>query len=237
MAIDGRTLASEQDAPTAFSTYVGASYFDTLALSPVQGRVLMATDSRPGQEGAVVNQRFADMFFADGDALNRRIRLTSPEPTPSSSPWLTGVVPTLPRYFGPGQQQLPDPAVYIPRQLDPAPQVASIIVRAEPGALAAVASSLREEVRALDPDLPLYNSARLEDAIALSRYPVRLVGTWFGVLAVIALVVAAVGLFALTAHGVAQRTQEIGGGRDDPSRSPSIPHRSGRGTARRIDIL
>jgi putative ABC transport system permease protein len=50
----------------------------------------------------------------------------------------------------------------------------------------------------------------MDTTIARSRYPTRLVGTWFGVLALIALVLASVGVFALTAHGVAQRTQEIG---------------------------
>jgi ABC-type antimicrobial peptide transport system permease subunit len=69
---------------------------------------------------------------------------------------------------------------------------------------------LRAEVHALDPDLPLFNVARLEDVIAMSRTPVRIIGTWFGAVAFIALVVAAVGLFALTAHGVVQRRQEIG---------------------------
>ncbi len=211
VVIDGHPPA-DANGPIATTTYVTPTFFETLGFLPVRGRALTSADDRPGQEAAVVNQRFAAMFFPNEEPLGRRIQLSSPTP-PSTSPWLTvvGVVPTLPRRFeGPGQKQLPDPAVYLPFSLDPAPRVASIIVRAGSGGVAAVAPALREEVRALDADLPLYNVARLEDALAQSRLGVRLIGTWFGVLAVIALVVASVGLFALTAHAVAQRAQEIG---------------------------
>ncbi len=122
---------------------------------------------------------------------------------------VVGVVPTIPRQFGPASERS-DPAVYVPLQLDPSLRLASITVRADPGGERAVAATLREEVRGLDADLPLYAVALLTDVIAQTRSPVRLVGTWFSVLALIALVVASVGLFAITAHGVAQRTQEIG---------------------------
>jgi ABC-type antimicrobial peptide transport system permease subunit len=122
---------------------------------------------------------------------------------------VVGVVPTVPRQFGPPSERS-DPAVYAPLQLDPALRLASITVRAEPGGERAVAATLREEVRRLDPDLPLFAVALLTDVIAQTRSPTRLIGTWFSVLALIALIVASVGLFAITAHGVVQRTQEIG---------------------------
>jgi putative ABC transport system permease protein len=211
IVVDGQHIVGEPTETTATTTYVTPAYFETLGLRVLEGRALVPSDGRPGEEGVVVNQRLADMFFPQQSAIGQRIQLGT-RASASSSPWLTivGVVPTLQRYLGPRQQQLPDPAVYVPIQLDPAPRAASIIVQAGSAGVAVVAPLLRAEMRALDPDLPLYNLTTLEDAIALSRYPVRLVGTWFAILAVIALVVAAVGLFALTAHGVAQRTQEIG---------------------------
>ena len=211
VALDGKALPEGTTAPVASATYVSDRYFETLGLSTLQGRTLNATDAQPGQEAALVNQRFADMFFPDGVVVGRRVQLTSPTP-PSASPWLTvvGVVPTLPRHFGPGLRQGPDPAVYLPFRLDSTSRTTSITVRASPGGEREAAAALREAVRGLDADLPLYGVALLQDAIAQSRYPVRLVGIWFGTIAIIALVVASVGLFALTAHGVAQRTQEIG---------------------------
>jgi putative ABC transport system permease protein len=116
--------------------------------------------------------------------------------------------------------------VYAPLESDPAPDGrAVVIVKASTSAkasadksafakadnnLAAATHALREEVRALDPNLPLFGIETLDTAIARSRMPVRMVGTWFAVLALVALVLASVGLYALTAHGVAQRVQEIG---------------------------
>jgi predicted permease len=210
VALDGQAPAPDPNVARTTAGYVSEHYFEALGLSPLLGRLLTRADSDPGREAVLVNQRFADMFLSDGVVIGRRIQLTGGVP-PSASPWLTvvGVVPTLPVFWGP-PPDAPDPAVYMPLQLDPTSRIASITVRAEPGGDRAVAAALREQIRSLDPDLPLFAVAPLEDVIARARYPTRLVGTWFGVLAIIALVVASVGLFAITAHGVAQRTQEIG---------------------------
>ena len=210
LALDGKPLPPDGNPPQVIVGYVTERYFDTLGLSLVQGRMVTRADAAPGREGVVVSQRFVDRFFAEGTAIGRRIQLTSTTP-PSVSPWLTvvGVVPTIPRQFCPPSERS-DPAVYVPLRLDPSLRLASITVRGEPGGERAVAATLREEVRRLDPDLPLFAVASLTDVIAQTRSPIRLIGTWFSVLALIALVVASVGLFAITAHGVAQRTQEIG---------------------------
>ena len=73
-----------------------------------------------------------------------------------------------------------------------------------------VISVLREEVRAIDPDLPLFNIRTMDEALARQRWPFRTFGTMFGIFAFIALVLSAVGLYAVTAYSVTQRTQEIG---------------------------
>jgi predicted permease len=210
VALDGQPLSTDVNPPQVVTGYVTGGYFDTLGLSLAQGRMVTSADAEPGREAVVVSQRFVERFFTDGAAIGRRLQLMSTTP-PSVSPWMTivGVVPTIPRQFGPPSARS-DPAVYVPLRLDPAMRVASITVRAEPGGARAVAATLREEVRRLDPDLPLFAAALLTDVIAQTRAPTRTIGTWFGVLALIALIVASVGLFAITAHGVAQRTQEIG---------------------------
>jgi putative ABC transport system permease protein len=98
--------------------------------------------------------------------------------------------------------------VYAPLHAEPAPEGrAAIIVK---GPLAPVAAALREIVRALDPTLPLFAIETVDASLARGRFPARVLGTWFGALALAALVLAAVGVFAMTAHSVAQRTHEIG---------------------------
>jgi putative ABC transport system permease protein len=187
----------------------GPRYFETLKFPVVRGRMLAAGDEFPGREGAVVNERFAAMFFGQEDPIGKRIRLTQPGPAPVPPPaWLTvvGVVPALPDYV---PNRPDDAVVYAPLLGDPTvPRAFAVIVRA--ASKPAAASALREEIARLDGDLPVFAIQTFDEILAMTRMGARMIGSWFQVLAIIALVLSAVGLFALTAHGVAQRRKEIG---------------------------
>jgi predicted lysophospholipase L1 biosynthesis ABC-type transport system permease subunit len=100
------------------------------------------------------------------------------------------------------------PLVYASLEAEPAPEGrAAIIVR---GPVREATARLRQEVEALDPHLPLFAIETLEQARARGRLPQRLISVWFGTLAAVALVLATVGVFAVTAHNVTERTHEIG---------------------------
>jgi putative ABC transport system permease protein len=216
LSIDGRSNIGGGRPPTVMYVYVGARYFETLGLRAFQGRTLLPEDGDSGREAAVVNQRFAEMFFGSGDPIGRRIRLAAPAAPglpPDIGPWLTivGVTPTLPQ-FGPGQEA-GSPMVFASARSEPIPgRFVSIIVRGRTAAtgLSTIVPILREDVRAIDADLPLYFFQSFDDVVARTRYPHRLIGSLFGLLALIALVLACVGLYALTAYAVTRRTQEIG---------------------------
>jgi putative ABC transport system permease protein len=208
LLIDGRESPPDEKPPQITYVDVGARYFETIGLPITRGRDLRADDSLTGREGAIVNQRFAEKFFPGADPIGQRIQMNSANEPNAGLPWLTivGVVPTLPNFF---PDHMADPVVYAPLDADVNPSRAvSIIVRGPSKALAA--TSLRDEVRALDADLPVYAIQTLDEAVARSRWPVRVIGSWFLALALIAITLAAVGLYAMTAHGVSQRAQEIG---------------------------
>jgi putative ABC transport system permease protein len=148
------------------------------------------------------------MFFPNEDPVGQRIRLTPTGPTEGSVPWLTivGVVPTIPSFLS---NLPPDPIAYAPLLTEsiPPPSI-SVIVRAS--SKAAAVAALREQVGALDADLPVFAIQTLDEAVDLTRKGPRMIGSWFQTLAIIAVLLATVGVYALTAHGVSQRSHEIG---------------------------
>ncbi len=209
LAIDGRSPTPDETPTTVSNVYIGPRYFSTLRLKLLSGREFDDRDGAAGQETAIVNQRFASMFFPDGNAIGHRIRLANAAVPGTPQPWLeiVGVSPTIPQFVGATE---PEPVVYVPVRGEPAPhRFASVIARGDAD-VATTIKNLREEIRHVDPDIAGYFVQTMDQLLASGRWPIRVFGSIFGLLAAIALLLASVGLYAVTAHGVAQRTQEIG---------------------------
>jgi predicted permease len=211
MAIDGRPIEAAELLPTVTTVLAGERYFETIGVA-VRGRTFTREDGTTGREVAIVNARLAALHFPDADAIGQRIQITNANAPPSEvvPPWVTivGVSPTVRQGLGGDSDPLGDPVVYLPYRADPIPGMA-LLVRA-PGAAGTAATLLREEVRALDPELPVFDVRTLDEQMALSRWPWRVFGSMFAIFAVVALVLSAVGLYAVTARSVTQRTAEIG---------------------------
>jgi putative ABC transport system permease protein len=84
-----------------------------------------------------------------------------------------------------------------------------LVVRA-PGEPGRITTLVREEMRAIEPDLPLFGILTMDQTLAQQRWPFRVFGSMFAIFAGFALVLSAVGLYAVTASSVIQRTPELG---------------------------
>jgi putative ABC transport system permease protein len=212
LLVDGRPETPGVAPPVVSLLGISSGYFEALGLAVVRGRAFNDIDGTGGHESAIVNQRFAAMHFAGEDPIGRRIRLVDGNPRavdPSManlSAVIVGVVPTVrQRNF---QEPDPDPVVYVPYRVDPQRFMTLLVrTRSDP---ATITPLVREEMRLLEPDLPLFGIQTLDKLLAQIRWPMRVFGSMFAIFALIALVLSAVGLYAVTAYSVSQRTAEIG---------------------------
>jgi predicted permease len=207
MEVDGRPAQDRARAPRVTSVSVSDNYFEALQLPLRRGRGFGSRDGTPGHDTAIVNERFVSQYFPNEDPVGRRIRLFPDDAAqPAQVVTIVGVVPTVRQRNV--EEVDPDAVVYKPLRQD-APRGLSILVRTagEPGT---AASALRQAVRDVDSDQPLFNVRTMTESLARSRWPWRVFGSMFAIFALIALLLSSVGIYAVTAYSVTQRTQEIG---------------------------
>jgi hypothetical protein len=189
---------------------VGQRYFDVVGVPLIAGRSFAQNEARQAGDNVVVNERFARMHFQGGVAVGQRVIVVEPNaPASESTPrWMTivGVVGNV------RQRMLPsgefDPVVYRPYANDP-PQAIQVLARSASGP-AAAASFVGDQVRALEPDLPVLPVMTTDQFLSRLLWAQRLFGSMFGVFAVTAMLLATCGLYAVTAYAVSRRRREIG---------------------------
>ena len=206
--IDGQRYGEDDLRPWVNTVTITAGYFDVLGVAITRGRAFNDTDGVAGAENIVVSQVFANQFFAGADPVGRRVRFVAREGATEQQPWRTIVGIAAPFQQGDDSEAFRSPTIYLPlRQV--APRNGSLIVRS-PLPPVDVMAAVRDAVRTIDADQPVFNIQTIAEVIANERLIYKIFATLFAVLAVIGLVLSAVGVHGVMAYAVTQRTQEIG---------------------------
>jgi putative ABC transport system permease protein len=201
---EGQPPASPGEAPSTISQIVTPDFFATLRVPLLKGRFISAQDGPDTPPVAVISESMARDNWPGQDPIGKHVKL-GPRSGPEPERLIVGVVGQIASTpFDP----TPDPATYIP--FSQAPQDSSAFVIRTSGDPLSLIAPVSGELRSIDADVPAYDVRSLEQVISDNVSGVEFSARMMLVFGVVALVLAAAGIFAVMAYSVAQRTHEIG---------------------------
>jgi putative ABC transport system permease protein len=199
--IEGSPIADMRDRPRTAVLTIGPGYFRCMQARLILGREFTEIDGSTGHEAAIINQSFANRHWPGENPLGKRIRVDGR----GSEAWATIVgvaADIIQNRYSEGL-----PRVYRPFRQNPGRNmVVTARTRVAPESLA---PAFRQSVKDLDANLPVFGVRSLADHVSTANSDLRLQSMVFTVLAIIALALASMGLYAVISQSVNQRTREM----------------------------
>jgi putative ABC transport system permease protein len=205
--IEGRPPLAPGAQPSTDFRRINPDYFRALGMRLIRGRPFSTQDNQQAQPVTIVNQEFVRQHFPNEEPLGKRIRFGIPSTPLAQSPWrlIVGVVSDV-RHLD--LETAARAESYVP--LEQSPGAALTLAVRTNGAPAGLIAAVREQLHALDANLPLYNVQTMEQVMARSLFGQRLATGVMLAFGGVALLLATVGLFGLISYAVSQRTHELG---------------------------